>query len=178
MDEILQDFKEESLALIESNLDLLEEIEEDPSRGKELEKFGQQIDRIMGGAKNVYMLNQNQSVKQVGDYSELCKIVGYKGSQVVKDKEFFAIIVAFLIDATEMMEDIVNRLGTSNETGVKEVATVTFLDRLKWINEKFKAGLRSSVETAADRKETDDLAKDVNPEQAKLDELMKSLGIG
>jgi hypothetical protein len=172
MDEILQDFKDESKDLVEQLLDILDSAEEGFEKKQSLEEYGQIVDRIMGGAKSVAMATDSPMPEQIGTYAELCKIVGYKGSQISTDGPFYTVVVAFLQDATEMLELMIDVTGTPKERSIKEILNKTFLDRLKWISEKFEEGLRASVATKADGKEAE-----VN-EQADIDAILKQLGLG
>jgi hypothetical protein len=73
-EEFLSYFVEESTGII-SNLKSLVRSFEGPEDHLNFEKFGQQVDRIMGAA---YTL----SLKFVGDLSKAGKELGYKASQV------------------------------------------------------------------------------------------------
>lgn len=172
MDEILQEFKDESKDLVEQLLDILDSAEEGYHNKSDLEEYGQIVDRIMGGAKSVAMASDSPMPDQIGKYAELCKIVGYKGSQISSEGQFYIVVVAFLQDATEMLEKMVEVTGTAQEKNIREILSETFLDRLKWISERFEEGLRASVAT-----ETDDTPKDEN-EQADIDAILKQLGLG
>lgn len=172
MDEILLEFKEESKDLVEQLLDILDSAEEGYENRAQLEEYGQIVDRIMGGAKSVAMACESEMPSQIGAYAELCKIVGYKGSQISSDTNFYVVVVAFLQDATEMLEKMVEVTGTPKEQSIKELLSTTFLDRLKWISERFEEGLRASVATTADKKE----AKDENS-QADIDSILAQLGL-
>lgn len=172
MDEILLEFKEESKSLVEELLDILDSAEEGFDHKQELEQYGQIVDRIMGGAKSVAMASDSPMPEQIGTYAELCKIVGYKGSQISEDGPFYTVVIAFLLDATEMLEVMIDVTGTKKEKNIKEILSTTFLDRLKWISERFEEGLRASVATKAD----DDDKKE--NEQADIDAILKQLGLG
>ncbi|MFK8138114.1 MAG: hypothetical protein AB8E15_07130, partial [Bdellovibrionales bacterium] len=137
------------------------------------EEYGQIVDRIMGGAKSVAMAVDSPMPSQIGSYAELCKIVGYKGSQISNDDSFYIVVVAFLQDATEMLEEMVKVTGTEKEAGIAEILSSTFLDRLKWISERFEEGLRASVAT-----KTDDSGVKKENEQGDIDAILKQLGLG
>ena len=173
MDEILQEFKDESKDLVEQLLDILDSAEEGFKNKSKLEEYGQIVDRIMGGAKSVAMATESPMPQQIGNYAELCKIVGYKGSQISADGQFYIVVVAFLQDATEMLEQMVNVTGTDKEKKIREILSETFLDRLKWISERFEEGLRASVATTTDKEKS----KDEN-DQTDIDAILKQLGVG
>lgn len=190
MDEILDDFRSESKGLVDELMDILDEVEGEYDRRGDLEKYGQVVDRIMGGAKSLEMAVDvgESNLPKIGMYAELCKIVGYKASQIEGNEQFFDAVVAVLLDATEMLEQMVNNLGSEGEKNIKDLLSNTFLDRLKWISGHFDANMRSSIavdagqtseEKATEKtgdKTTDKPAQASNS-QAEINELLKALGV-
>lgn len=169
MDEMLVDFQEESKGLVEELVDILDEVEGEYENRSQLEKFGQVVDRIMGGAQSLEMALDEPSVglSMIGKYAQICKTVGYKASQIDDNEEFYNIVVAFLLDANEMLESLVDNLG--DDSNAQSTMSETFLDRLKWISGQFKEGMRASVAVEGD--------KPAGNSQADIDALLKSLGV-
>ena len=167
MDELISEFQSESKTLIGQLIELLESIESDYSQYKRLEEYGNIVDRIMGAAKTMAeaMPGLKNSLDSIGQYSELCKTVSYKGSQVSNNESLYNVVVALLLDATEMLQDMVTNIGDHALVDVKKVLSKTFLDRLRWISQQFDENLRSSV----------DIKQKTN--QASIEDLLKSLGI-
>lgn len=174
--EILEDFKKESKGLVSELLELLEESDGEPSLVGNLEKYGQTVDRIMGGVKSLATnfaedFPQGHMIHQMGDYAALCKAVGYKASQILDNEQFFNVCVAFLLDATEMLKQMVERFGVETGLNVSTLLNKTFLDRLRWINSQFKGDIRATVAS-----NTSQAPKKMN--QSEIDDLLKKLGIG
>lgn len=170
MDELYQEFKSESQGLIKEMLDLLEEAEGSETKGEQLEKYGLLVDRIMGAAKTLAQVMEDaQHLEKIGKYGELCKTVGYKGSQIDNNDSFYQTVVAILLDATEMLDEMVDVAGTANEKDIKEYLSETFLDRLSWISGQFDESVRGTV--ALDKKGSDRL------KQNKIDHLLRQLGV-
>ncbi|MBX2987351.1 MAG: hypothetical protein KF802_05580 [Bdellovibrionaceae bacterium] len=169
MDELLIEFQSESKNLVSQLLGILDHIEGDYSQYRRLEEFGQIIDRIMGAAKT---LKQNgidpQALDKIGAYAEVCKMVSYKASQVGNNAQLYTIVVALLMDATEMFEEMLNRIGERAGADVKTILSETFLDRLRWVSRQFDEGLRGSI--GADNGSR-------NLAQEQLDDLLKKLGL-
>lgn len=169
MDEIVVEFKEESKKLVEEMTEILEEVDGQYIHRFMLENFGQLVDRIMGGAKNLALVVEKpDNIAKIGKYAELCKLVGYKSSQV-ENEQLFTISVALLLDATEMLQEMINNLETDKEVDVKGLLNNTFLDRLSWIATKFDEGLRASVAVKQ--------GKAPGKSQDQIDALLKQLGI-
>lgn len=146
MDDILVDFKSEADTLIQKLLAILTDVELDNRRHKALEDYGQIVDRIMGGAKSLALLRpEYEELRSVAAYAELCKAIGYRGSQIASNNEFTLIVVAFLQDATEMLEKMVSHLGTEADFNLEEELRDRLYDRLQWIAGKFDESYRSSV---------------------------------
>lgn len=175
--EILEDFKTESKSLVKELLDLLDAADGDPAAFSMLEKYGQTVDRIMGGAKSLATnfaedFPAGHMIHQMGDYAALCKAVGYKASQIRENDQFFNVCVAFLLDATEMLQKMIILFGADQAQNVSYLLNKTFLDRLKWINSQFKGDIRATVASNKD----ENTPKRMN--QSEIDDLLKKLGIG
>lgn len=167
--DILKDFVEESKAILQDLLWLLETLEGDFSRVAELEDYGQRIDRINGGAKSLaLMAAPGHPLHVIASYAELCKAVGYKASQIDNNSKFFDICVALLLDATEMLNDWIEKLEAGNTTNLRDSFSTTFLERLRWVSNQFGADVRSSVEAKRGANKMD---------QSEIDDLLKKLGV-
>ncbi|MBC7538347.1 MAG: hypothetical protein H7281_05975, partial [Bacteriovorax sp.] len=159
MKEIIDDFCEEANSLfnlLENSLNILEE---NPSITKELEKFGQIIDRIMGAAKSI-------GAKEIATFCELGKIIGYKSSQI-KDIPLIEVVVAILFDSVDLLRKMTEALQAGSDISMQKLNTKAFVTRLNWLSEKFKDIERSSCAIAGDK----------NGSQNSMEELMKSLGL-
>tara|TARA_B100000749_G_scaffold280875_1_gene279594 strand:+ start:44043 stop:44567 length:525 start_codon:yes stop_codon:yes gene_type:complete len=170
MDEIIEEFKLESIGLVEELMDILDDIEGQFEDRNQLENYGQVVDRIMGGAKSLAMsLEESGHLEQVGNYAELCKLVGYKAAQIEENEQFYDIVHGLLFDATEMLMLMVRTYNTDSEKDIKELLSTTFLDRLKWVNGHFGENVRGTLKIDS---ETSQATKS----QADIDALMKNLG--
>ncbi len=171
MDELLIDFKTESSDLIHQMMEILETVETDHSQQSSLERYGQFADRIMGGAKSLLMAidTGHDFITMISNYTELCKAVGYQASQIEDNNEFLNIVIALLLDGTEVLEQLVETVGTSKSLTIQEVVTETFLERLKWVSKQFDQTVRTSVAVDKDAK------KKLNQDQ--INALLKQLGL-
>lgn len=171
MDELLVDFRNESETLVAQMTAILEDVETDFSKIKGLEQYGQIADRIMGGSKSLLMaITDNQAaVKTISNYTELCKAVGYQASQIVENDNLLTIVIALLLDATELLQSLVTNLGTEKQAEIKEIISETLLARLKWASEQFDKNLRVSV--AVEKQPSGKLNQD------QINALLKQLGL-
>lgn len=172
--EILKEFQIESKNLIEQIMGILETCEGDFGQVKRLEEYGQVVDRVMGGAKSLAMglsgVGSDHFIHKIGDYAALCKAVGYKASQIEDNEQFYDVAVAFLLDATEMLTEMIEKILEPKAANFKDLFTQTFLDRLKWISSQFGAEYRASV----------DVNKANKPKkmtQTEINELLQKLGL-
>ncbi|MDO9182898.1 MAG: hypothetical protein Q7U04_10850 [Bacteriovorax sp.] len=157
MKEIVNDFCEEANSLfdlLEKSLNLLEE---NPNNSKELEKFGQVIDRIMGAAKSI-------GATEMATFCELGKVIGYKSSQI-NDIPLIEVVVAILYDSLDMLREMNESLRSGNDKSMTKLNTKAFVTRLNWLSAKFKDIERSSCSI------------DGKLDQGSIDDLMKSLGL-
>ena len=157
MKEIVIDFCDEADSLFDQLEVSLNLLEEDPRNNKELEKFGQVIDRIMGAAKSI-------GAMEIATFCELGKVIGYKSSQIV-DIPLVEVVVAVLLDAVELLRKMITALRVGDHNSMTNLNTKAFVTRLNWLSAKFKDIERSSC------------AIDGNLNQNSIDELMKSLGL-
>jgi hypothetical protein len=169
--EILREFQEESKSLIEQLTEILEKCEGDFSQVKSLEQYGQTVDRIMGAAKSIGLIITDKAhfIHTIGDYTALCKAVGYKASQIKDNEPFYNICVGLLADATEMLSDMIRAMTEGKKIEIKSLFSKTFLDRLKWVSEQFGADYRASVEVHK--------AGTKKMNQDDIDDLLKKLGL-
>lgn len=168
--EIVEDFVSESKTLIEELIELLENIEGDPTQVKKLADYGNNVDRIMGGAKSLaLMAPPDHALHMISDYSALCKAVGYKASQLKNNESFYNTCVAILLDATETLETLLERIHTPSAT-LKETIPQAFIDRLRWVSNQFSAEFRESVDSTG-------TVNDGKLAQTEIDDLLKKLGL-
>lgn len=161
MREIVEDFCDEALNLYDELDDVLDNLEDDPKNQKEMENFGQIIDRVMGAAKSI-------GADEIGKFCELGKVIGYKASQV-DDEPLLEVVVAILFDANDLLKRMTNEIKTGESKGLESLNTQAFVTRLKWLSEKFKSIERASV--AADAAEKKEIG------QADIDNLLEDLGL-
>ena len=157
MKEIVIDFCEEANSLFDQLESALNLLEENPSATKELERFGQIIDRIMGAAKSI-------GATEIATFCELGKVIGYKSSQIT-EVPLLEVVVAILFDSLDMLRKMNQALRAGNDKCMANLNTKAFTTRLNWLSEKFKDVERASC------------AIEVNLNQNSIDELMKSLGL-
>lgn len=167
MDELLTEFQSEAKTLVGQLLAILEAIEGDYSQYKQLENYGQIVDRIMGTSKVLAgMVPELAKVMgTIGNYGELCKAVSYKASQVANNEGLYTVVVALLLDATEMLNEMISNLANHQKLDMKEFLSKTFLDRLQWVEKQFDAGLRGTLTSEG-------LGK-----QGSIADLLKALGV-
>lgn len=167
--EIVKEFVDESKALIKDLVDLLEDIEGDFTQVDKLADYGNRIDRIMGGAKSLAQLaDDDHALHLISDYAALCKAVGYKASQIKNNIQFFNICVALLLDATENLDALIDQIDIKASLLRSQVSN-TFIERVRWVSSQFSKDYRETVDAPQQ-----DEQKAMN--QDEIDDLMKKLG--
>jgi chemotaxis protein histidine kinase CheA len=157
MKEIIIDFCNESDTLFDQLEGHLSILESDPKNSRELEKFGQVIDRIMGAAKSI-------GATEIATFCELGKLIGYKSSQI-SEIPLIEVVVGVLFDAVLMLRKMNQALREGNTKCMNKLNTKAFGTRLTWLSNKFKDIERSSCAVGG------------NLQQDSIDDLMKSLGL-
>jgi len=159
MKEIVDDFCDEAMKLYLELDSVLDNLEDDPRDQKEMENFGQIIDRVMGAAKSI-------GADEIGKFCELEKLIGYKASQVT-ELPLLEVVVAVLFDANDLLKRMTKAIKTGESKGLESLNTQAFVTRLKWLSEKFKSIERSSVAATPKQKIG----------QADIDNLLHDLGL-
>ncbi|MGZ3768906.1 MAG: hypothetical protein ACXVCP_04105 [Bdellovibrio sp.] len=168
--EIVEDFINESKTLIEEMQDLLESIEGDYSQVSRLADYGNSVDRIMGGSKNLALLvSADHALHMISDYTALCKVVGYKASQIKNNQQLFDICVALLLDATETLDTLLDNLDKEAKT-LRDTIPQAFIERLRWISNQFRGDYNISVGSGG-------TAETPRLQQGDIDDLLKKLGL-
>ena len=172
-EEILKDFVKETKSLIAQMHETLQDAEEGLALAQGLENYGQMVDRIMGGARIIALdvKDKNHPIHKVADYTGICKAVGYKTSQIKDNLSFYQICIALLMDATDILEELMNQIekGTAN-FNLKEIMSQTLIDRLKWVSGKFSEEYRESIEIKSENKAS-------KMTQDEIDKLIAKLGL-
>jgi chemotaxis protein histidine kinase CheA len=166
--EILEEFQNESKILIDKMNSILEEVEGDFNQVQSLEEYGNNVDRIMGAAKSLALMAEpDHLIHKIADYAAICKAVGYKSSQIRDNEQFYDICVALLMDGTEVLQEMIDNLS-AGKSGIQELFSKTFLERLRWVSSVFKADVRASVDVNKGQKKMS---------QSDIDDLLKKLGL-
>lgn len=169
--EIVEDFVNESKSLIAELLDLLESIEGDFSQVRKLSEYGNNVDRIMGGAKSLALLApSDHALHMIADYAALCKAVGYKASQITGNEQFFDVCVALLLDATENLSHLI-KIIDKDEAFLRESIPQAFIERLRWVSNQFNESYSMSVGTGSVAGGAPKM------QQSDIDDLLKKLGL-
>ena len=169
-DRSLKDFVAESKTLVKALLVKLDEMEGHPELARLFSDCGNLVDRIMGGAKSLGLqAPKDHGIHIVSDYTSICKIVSYKGAEIERNDDLFNAIHAFLFDATEILDLLLNRMD-SPASEIKKTISSNFIERLKWISQQFQKTLSESEGEISD-------PVDTSLSQDDIDNLMKKLGV-
>lgn len=110
--ELLDDFLSETEEVIK-NLKLFVTSYKEPTDNYLFEKFGQQIDRIMGAAFTI-------GFTDIGELAKMGKEIGYKGSQVTEPEKLF-VIQSLLSQILKKVEFGMKLLKTNEKLDPDEV---------------------------------------------------------
>lgn len=146
MDDFLDEFKSETKKLVADMIEILETIETDFNSRERLKDYGLFVDRILGGASSLGLESEHKEyLDNMAHYAEICKLVAYRGAEIERSQDFYIIVTAILLDATEMLQEFVLALNTDQQKDIKDLLSKTFLERLKIVNQQFSDHTRGSV---------------------------------
>lgn len=137
--EILAGFQEEAKVLLSELEVVVESLEEggDEFPVAELETFAQRIDRIMGAADTISMLEPGHpGLTRIGAIARLCKSTGYRAAASQKP-ELVPLFAAFWADTVEVLGELIDAADDEKRSAaLAEASSKTLLNRLTWLSEK------------------------------------------
>ena len=120
----------------------------------------------MGTAQNVQILYPEiKNFSLISDYAAVCKVVAYKATAIKSNMPFVSVVISFLIDATETLQTLIIKCESPIQD-LKAQFNPAFIDRLKWISNKFIDEYKGAVGLGRG-----------GLDQSNLDDLLKKLGI-
>lgn len=152
MADLMNEFKSESEDLVNQMIGILESCESGASGPVAMEDFGQLADRMMGGARQLVsnLGGDHSSLTSVAKFTQLCKLLGYKASQLGPTSALLPVSVGVLLDASEELRTMIVNLKEQDGGGSAVVSTA-LLERLKWLNEQFGANIDGGVPMSSGR---------------------------
>lgn len=157
--EILEEFVRESRKLVDECEEILEDVEGDHGRLRRLEEYSNRIDRIMGAAQSLGVLAPpGHALHVIGDCSALCKALGYRCLMVSPTPQLIEVTVAFLLDATELVGELMDRLDESADE-LRDEVRGTLVERLRWISDLYRKMPAGAGGERMDQKDIDALIK-------------------
>lgn len=184
--EIIDNFKQETNELLVGLNDIIEELEdtlEEPDHEfpeKLLENFSQQIDRIMGAAATIAMMEPDHpAMTPITKLSELCKKMGYNAI-AAKQSNAVNLFAAFWADVVEILSKIVNSFEEEDKVRqIVEKETPFLQKRLEWLYAKIPKLVYDkdkAEEPATEQKaETKKAPEKKKQSQTEIDDFLKSL---
>lgn len=138
--DILNDFRSETNGLLAELNEIVEKLEEEAAKSFPsalLEDFAQKIDRIMGAAKTLSLMEPGHlGLQRIGKLGEICKHIGYKAAE----KSAIALIpycTAFWADTIEVIGDLVKTVDDAEKNAeVARSFSQVLQKRLEWLGSR------------------------------------------
>lgn len=131
--EILKEFSNESRKIVQDSQKLLESIENEPDNFEILEKYSNQIDRIMGGASTLALdLGPEHILNVTSYYAGISKSLSRRAHQLKENMGLVVIFIAVLLDMNEIIEMLLEKME-STPADFSELVNQEFLTRLNWV---------------------------------------------
>lgn len=141
--DILADFQTESKAILQELTEVVEKLEDSDGDfpTTELQTFSQRIDRIMGAAKTMLMMDsQHQGMQRIAGIAEICKQLGYKAAEA-KASDLIPIFAAFWADTIDVMTELVDCVEDATECArISHSSAQVLQNRLQWLAQKINTG--------------------------------------
>lgn len=137
--DILNGFQEESNQLMEELSVVVERLEERTAEfpTQLMEEFSQKIDRIMGAAKTLTMMEpSHQGLQRIGKIAELCKKLGYKAAER-KNPALVPIFAGFWADTLEVVSSLIQAVDDEARSAtLAQSFSAVVQKRLEWLASK------------------------------------------
>lgn len=139
-EDIIRDFQSESrtvLGELFSVVEKLEAEEDSPVNFNLYAEFAQKIDRIMGAAKTLSMMDpEHRGLETMGKLAENCKGMGYKASEL-KDAKLSPHITAFWAETLEVLQGLIRVIDDTDKSAEIANSSAKVLEtRLQWLSQK------------------------------------------
>ena len=137
-DEILEEFDAESKTIVQEALSILNTVLENLDQFRDLSKYSNAIDRIMGGAATVAIeYRADHPLHLVKEYTLVCKVLSLQLAESDSNRELLKSCVALLVEATKIVEKLLKSLHLS-ATEISSVIPQNFIFNLSKISDQFK----------------------------------------
>lgn len=136
---MLINFADESDEILTDIEGTIEAIENGESGPEAFADFAQKVDRIMGCASSLNLLNIPEvavALESIGHISMGCKTLGYRATQI-KQPEIVIIAAGFLAEAVEVLHEAINDLR-KGYISLDADRTARMGQRLGWLCEKLR----------------------------------------
>lgn len=113
---------------------------EDPASFEKMSsEFAQKIDRIMGGAKTLHMMDpDHDGLAAISKLAEQCKSIGYKAA-LKKEAALISTVSGFFLDVLEVIQGLLRTLENKEESRrLAEGFFQTLEKRLAWLQAKLE----------------------------------------
>ncbi|MBS1985817.1 MAG: hypothetical protein JST16_16785 [Bdellovibrionales bacterium] len=136
-EDIIIEFRNESQAVLGELLNIVEKIEDDETDPALFSEFAQKIDRIMGAAKTLAMVEpDHQGLAALSHLCELCKRLGYKVAEI-NDPKLAPMVGGFWADVLEVIQNLLRNLSNVEQSRIiAEGFPKVLQKRLEWLTQK------------------------------------------
>ena len=138
--EILSEFQTESQMILGELIAVVDSLENSSSFEARLySEFAQKIDRIMGGAETLVLLEpEHAGLKTMAELARLCKRIGYNVAEN-KRVDLSAIVSGFLSDVVEVFQTLLRNIDDlENSRKIAEGFGATLKKRLQLVADQLK----------------------------------------
>lgn len=148
--DILNDFRDETNGLLSELNAIVMRLEDHRGDFPDalLEEFAQKIDRVMGAAKTLSLMQPDHlALQRIGKLAEICKSLGYKTAEK-QAADLVAYLAAFWADTIDVIEDLVTHLDDAEKNAeiAKNFSTV-LQKRLEWLTKKLDQEAQNLAKT-------------------------------
>ncbi|MBX3019201.1 MAG: hypothetical protein KF767_15045 [Bdellovibrionaceae bacterium] len=165
---LMNEFRGRAQPLIVQMTGILEEVEGQLPSAARLTEFARIIDLIHQTSRTLGQGADNlmHPIHRIGDYALICRAVAQQTAEITENQTLFDTAVALLMDATEVLNEMVEMKGEGKEDPVRKFLNQKLVERLQWLNYQFRGMIPKSK-----------IPEDKKLNQGDIDDLLKKLGV-
>ncbi len=162
---LLEAFANESRKIVNNLMMILKEIKGKSSLHAKLQDYGNQVDRIMGGATSLALTtSEEHALNLLSEYTNICKNIAYKADKNTGNAQFYNLCVAFLFEGTATLQFLVDRINEPVGS-LKKACESSMIERFRWVAQQIKLADSEAIGFDHNRLTQDD-----------VDDLFKKMG--
>lgn len=165
---LMNEFRGRAQPLLSQMSEILDRVEGQITEAPKLLEFARIIDLIHQSSRTLGQGADSVShpIHRIGDYALICRAVATQTAEISENATLFDTAVALLMDANEVLGEMVAMTGEGKEDPVRKHLNQKLVERLQWLNYQFRGMIPKNK-----------IPEEKKMGQGDIDDLLKKLGV-